>query len=306
MTYDILVFGPVFCDLIFTDLPAMPELGKEIFAEDLTIALGGSAIVAAGLHRLGARVGLIADLGNDPLSKVIWQLLGDWGLERSLISRHPYPLPQVTVALSYPQDRAFVTRFKRPKKRTNLEMMIQKNPTKHLHLCSFLAALESPEAPQIAHAAGATISMDPGWDEEALHHPKLEALIAELDVFLPSRSEICQIAQTDDVDQAARQQISKMQDGKIIIKDGPHGAIGYVSRQAAPIRVPALPITPVDTTGAGDAFDAGFLYALIHNLPINVCMRFGAVCGGLATTAPGGATAFPTLSEVEEWLTKLP
>ena len=61
MKYDVLIYGPLFCDLIFTGLPAMPVLGTELFAEDLTIAIGGSAIVAAGLHRLGARVGLIAD-----------------------------------------------------------------------------------------------------------------------------------------------------------------------------------------------------------------------------------------------------
>ena len=152
----------------------MPELGKEIFAGDLIISPGGSAIVAIGLHRLGAKVGLIADLGSDPLSKLIWEQLGDLGLDRSLITQHPYPLPQVTVALSFPEDRAFVTRFQRPEKYPNLKSILQANPTKHLHLCSFLTALDAPEYPQIAHAAGATISMDPGWDEIALQNTKLK------------------------------------------------------------------------------------------------------------------------------------
>ena len=55
MLYDVLVYGPIFCDLVFTGLPGMPALGTEQYADDLTIAIGGSAIVAAGLHRLGRK-----------------------------------------------------------------------------------------------------------------------------------------------------------------------------------------------------------------------------------------------------------
>jgi sugar/nucleoside kinase (ribokinase family) len=67
-----------------------------------------------------------------------------------------------------------------------------------------------------------------------------------------------------------------------------------------------LPVTPIDTTGAGDAFDAGFVYAFVNGLPLETCMRYGAVCGGLATTAQGGTGGLPTLTEVEAWLSKLP
>ena len=132
----------------------MPELGKEIFAGDFRITPGGSAIVAIGLHRLGARVGLIADLGSDPLSELLWQMLGDLGVDRSLIIRHAYPLPQVTVALSFPEDRAFVTRFQRSDSKPDLKSILLRNPTRHLHLCSFLAALDALESTQIAHQAG--------------------------------------------------------------------------------------------------------------------------------------------------------
>jgi sugar/nucleoside kinase (ribokinase family) len=305
LNFDILVYGPVFCDLIFTDLPDMPELGKEIFAGDFIISPGGSAIVAIGLHRLGAKVGLIADLGSDPLSKIIWEQLGDLGLDRSLITQHPYPLPQVTAALSFPEDRAFVTRFQRPEKNPDLKSILHANPTKHLHLCSFLAALDAPESHQMAHAAGATISMDPGWDEIALQNTKLKNLITELDVFLPSRSELCYITQEENLELAAHQQISQMQNGKLIIKDGSNGAFAKVPGQSKLLHTPALPVNPVDTTGAGDAFDAGFLYAFINNFPLKTCLQYGAICGGLGTTASGGVTALPTLTEVEKWLTKL-
>ncbi|MCB9456829.1 MAG: carbohydrate kinase family protein [Anaerolineaceae bacterium] len=199
---DILVYGPIFCDLVFTGLPEMPRLGTELFADDLTIAIGGSAIVAVGLRRLEARVGLIAELGNDPLSTVARQLLDAERLDRALMREHPHPLPQITVALSFPQDRAFITRFQRPDAPPDLAALLREHPAKHLHICSFLAAFDSPDAVRVAHEAGLTVSLDPGWDEAALRDPRLRDMIAEVDIFMPSESELRFMAGQDDVAEA--------------------------------------------------------------------------------------------------------
>jgi len=305
MTYDVLVYGPLFCDLIFTGLPGLPTLGEEQFADDLTIAIGGSAIVAAGLHRLGARVGLIAELGSDPLSQIARQLLDEIGLDRTLIREHPHPLVQTTVALSFPQDRAFITRFQRPATPPDLPALLRAHPARHLHVSSFLAVFETPDAARIAHDAGLTVSMDPGWDDAALRDPRLHAMIPQLDIFLPSRGELCAIAGTQNTARAALDWMPQTPGGMIIMKDGPRGSIAYLQSGAA-LTQPAIPVTPVDTTGAGDAFDAGFLHAFIQQRPLTDCLRLGSICGGLATTAPGGAVALPTFTEVEQWLSKLP
>ncbi len=304
MKYDILVYGPLFCDLIFTDLPAMPTLGTEIFAGDFTIAIGGSAIVAAALHRLGANVGLIAELGSDPMSQLARALLDQLGIDRRLIREHAHPLPQITVALSTPADRAFITRFQRPHTPPDLAAVLREHPAKHLHVSSFLAVLETPTAAQIAKAAGMTVSMDPGWDETALRDLRVRAMIRDLDVFLPSRSELCWIAETNDAKSALTSLSSIMSSGMIVMKDGKQGAVAH--SKDVHQRVGALPVVPVDTTGAGDSFDAGFLYAFIQGMPLTDCLRYGSVCGALATTAVGGASAAPTLQEVQIWLSKLP
>ena len=303
--YDILVYGPIFCDLIFTDMPGMPVLGAELFAGDFTVTVGGSAIVAAALHKLGARVGLIADLGSDPLSQVACHILDDLGLDRTLIRDHPHPLPHVTVALSFPHDRAFITRFQRPAAPPDLAAILQAHPARHLHVCSFLAALETPNAARLAQAAGMTVSMDPGWDEAALRDPRLLAMIADLDLFMPNESELCHIAGDADVAQAAARVLGMMRGGTLVVKQGATGATALAANQA-PVYAPALPVTPVDTTGAGDAFDAGFLSQSIQGSSLADCMHFGAICGGLSTTAPGGIDALPTLTEVEQWLAKSP
>jgi len=303
MTYDVLVYGPLFCDLIFTGLPEMPKLGTEIFGEDFTITIGGSAIVAAGLQRLGARVGFIADLGNDLLSQAVGQMLDDLEIDRALIRNHPHPLPQVTVALSFPTDRAFVTRFQRPETPVDIATVLEAHPAKHLHISSFLAALENPDAPRLARAAGLTVSMDPGWDETALRDPRLRAMINDLDVFLPSESELCHIAGTDDVEAALVEVSATMKHGQIVLKQGKRGATA-VSRDHRE-SVSALPVDPVDTTGAGDSFDAGFLFRYAQGAALNQCLQYGSVCGALSTTRVGGATAAPTIEEVEKWLSKL-
>lgn len=305
MSYDILVYGPIFCDLIFTDLPGMPELGAELFAGDLAVTVGGSAIVAAGLHKLGAHVGLVADLGSDPFSQVARRILGDLGLDCTLIRTHSYPLPQVTVALSFPQDRAFITRFRRPDTPPDLAAILRDRPAHHLHVCSFLAALETPDAAAHAHAAGMTVSMDPGWDDAALHDSRLAAMIADCDCFLPNEKELCHIAGVEQVEAAAQQTLAYMHGGTIVLKRGAAGVSAFAVAQQ-PRHVATLPVIPVDTTGAGDAFDAGFLYSFIQGAPLEHCLRYGAVCGGLSTTAPGGVGALPTHQEVTEWLAKLP
>jgi len=306
MKFDFLVYGPVFSDLIFNDLDEKPMLGEEIFARDFVFTLGGSAIVAIGLHRLGAKVGLIANLGNDLISRIAWELLGDSGLDRSLIQLLPYPLTQITVALSYPKDRAFITHFQQPDKPIDIVGIVKFQRAKHIHLCSSLTALESSQIAQIAHSIGATVSMDPGWDIDSFNDPNLMNLISELDYFLPSQNELTQITQTEDLQQAAEKILAIMGTGKLVIKTGSDGARLYSNDIEGYLQVPAIPVTAIDTTGAGDSFDAGFLYAVKQNLPLKTCMQYGAICGGLATTALGGATAFPTHSEVKEWLKKSP
>jgi len=299
--YDVLVYGPLFCDLIFTGLPDMPELGKEIFATDFKVTIGGSAIVAVALHRLGAKVGLIAELGNDPISRLAGIVLDDYGIDRTLIRQHDRPLSQVTVALSFPHDRAFVTRFERPDTPPDFAHLLREHPARHLHLSGYMALQETPTAAQMAHEAGLTVSLDSGWDAEALRDCWLRDALGAVDVFMPSRSELCWMSGEDEPDRAQDAMLALMADsGVLVMKDGARGAVacGRGWREHAP----PIAVTPIDTTGAGDSFDAGFIFAWIQGLPLTTCLRYGAICGGLTTTAVGGASAAPTYEEVQKWL----
>ena len=304
--FDVLVYGPIFCDLIFTGLESLPVLGHEIFSKDFTLTIGGSAIVSHGLNRLGARVGLIADIGNDPISNLIWEILEDLKIDRTLIRKHAIPLRKLTLALSYPNDRAFVTYVDRINEPQNFTEIFKQTSAQHLHLCSLLTILDNSNVIQQAHASGLSVSMDPGWEESALAAPEFLKIIKELDIFLPNESEVCQIAGRDQPDRAAEFVFSQMLDGLLVVKQGAKGAVAYSKHSPQGYRTPALPVDPVDTTGAGDSFDAGFLFANLKNQDLKTCMKTGTICGSLSTNRIGGIAGFPTRKEVDNWLQKSP
>lgn len=300
--YDVLVVGRLFCDLIFTGLPDIPRPGQEVFAGQLDVAAGGSFITAAALHRLGLGVGLVADLGNDFFSQVVASLIETEGLDAALIRHHPHPIFQVTVALSFPQDRAFVTKLDPPPNRLNMSDLLARHSARHLHIYSLGAGLSYPNLPHLAHESGFTVSLDCGGVSPSLQAPHTRALVEAVDIFLPSAAEACALTDCQQPEEALRLLTHYVP--TVVVKQGGEGVIAKTGNQTE--QLPALPVMPVDTTGAGDAFDAGFIYAFLKNLSLRDCLRYGAICGGLTTTAPGGATAAPTLKEVQSWLSKLP
>jgi len=121
-------------------------------------------------------------------------------------------------------------------------------------------------------------------------------------VFLPNAAEARRIAGVDDVEAAAlalaRTGAAGRSDGgpTVVVKLGADGALA-ARADGTVLRVPAMPIDPVDTTGAGDSFDAGFLRAWLDGAEIRDCLELGAVCGAMSTRAAGGVDAQPTLAE---------
>jgi sugar/nucleoside kinase (ribokinase family) len=112
-------------------------------------------------------------------------------------------------------------------------------------------------------------------------------------VFLPNAAEACALARTRDAGAAAASMAT--QGGMVAVKLGAEGALGAQGGHL--VRVPAIPVQPVDTVGAGDAFDAGFLYAHLQGWDLEKCLRLGAVCGALSTQAAGGIAGQPTLEQ---------
>ena len=125
-------------------------------------------------------------------------------------------------------------------------------------------------------------------------------LLPMLDIFIPNAREALLITKAANVADALKHltQLCKL----VVIKDGANGAwIGDGENviHAPPVTVPQV----IDTTGAGDCFNAGFLYGhIIEQAPLETCGLYGNICGGLSVTGVGGATHAPTLDQLKNYL----
>ena len=297
-SYDILIPGHYFCDLIFTGIPAFPSLGSEIYCGDLAVVPGGIMNTVIALSRLGVNVGWLGQVGDDFFSRYILERAEAEGVDTSLLIRKNDPARRVTVSLSYPDDRAFIT-YVDPAPKT-VELMfgaLDRVETKHLHFAGLHVEERMPELLQECHARGIRVSMDCQHRDDTLDAPLVRAIIAGADLFMPNRKEAQQLTGAATLD-AALDMLADVTP-TVIIKTGAEGVVARHQGQA--YSVPAIPVTPVDTTGAGDVFNAGFLAALLDGQPFDTCLRWGVYCGSMSTLGPGGSSTAPTRAQVEAW-----
>jgi sugar/nucleoside kinase (ribokinase family) len=298
--FDILIPGSYFCDIIFTGLPGFPALGTELYCDDIAVVTGGVLNSVIALQRLGLKVGWSATIGSDFFSRFALEQIEAEGVDTSLLTRLPGKLRRVTVALSYPQDRAFVTYVDPSPDRSELALdALDRATFRHLHFTSLLTDAQMPGLIERCHAEGVRVSMDCQHRTVTLKDDLVRRTLSRLDIFMPNAVEAQRLTQTNSL-AAALDALAALVPF-VVIKDGANGAVAR--RDGVDYAAPALPITGiVDTTGAGDVFNAGFLAAYLEGRDPAECLRWGNFCGGLSTTAQGGSSNAPTRAQLNEWL----
>lgn len=296
---EILIPGYYYCDLIFTGIPGFPALGTEIYTENLAVVPGGCLNSITALRRLGVNVGWLSELGTDPFSHIIDEWVEREGISRDWLARRDAPFQRVTVALSYPHDRAFVTYYdKAPSLLDRVRQTVEAGECEHLHLTSLLVDPRGPGLLRACRARGIRVTMDCQHRDDTLADPLVRETLSLLDVFMPNATEALRLTGAPDVDTAARALLEYVP--FLVIKDGERGAQAW--RGGEHWQVDALRMAVVDTTGAGDVFNAGFLTAYRSGYDVPTCLQWGNICGGLSTTGYGGTSAAPTRAVVEQYL----
>ncbi len=301
---DIVVVGDINADLILTGLPALPAFRELKYAKGMKFTLGGSsAIFAYNIARLGTAAGFVGKVGKDHVGDFLLETLSSAGVDTSHVVRDMTLPTGICVSMSFPEDYAMVSypgiRESFVLEEIDLDYVKR---ARHLHLSSFYLqpALQRGclELFRFARAEGLTTSLDPDHDPHEQWNSGVQQLLREVDLFLPNETEALRISKTQDLTSAAK--FCDSFGHTTVIKRGRDGA--SVIRAGQIVSAPAFNIQPVDSTGAGDSFNAGFIFQCLHHAPLEKCISWGNACGALSTRALGGIDGFPTSAEVEQFI----
>lgn len=302
----VLVAGDANLDLVLRG-DVVPRFGQaEQLLDGADLVLGSSAgICAAGLARLGVDTALVARVGADVFGARTRELLGEAGVETSAVAVTEEPTG-VSVILSAPDDRAILTLTGALASLTGEDVLtaLESTGAGHLHVASFFLvprlARELPVVLARARERGVTTSLDTNWDPAESWQGVAECL-PHLDVLLPNAQEAVALARSlgEDPADAVAASVSLARRGPlVVVKDGAEG--GFAAHpDGTVVRAAGLVLDVVDTTGAGDSFDAGFLAAWLDGLSLEEAVRWAAVAGSLSTRAAGGTGGQATRDEVE-------
>ena len=295
--FDCVIFEPnaVFFDMVFQGLTQLPVLGEEHFAKKLTIAPGGAFNTAAALSRLGLKVALVAQIGTDFFSRFIEDRLQQEGVETRYMMRRDGEARAITVSLTFPQDRAFVSYLDGKNRFDFPSELLDAKRTKLLFVPHLARDKAVRELMAKARQAGLKVAVDPHLPWGTLADAKLRQTLSLADLLLPNSREACLLTACQTVEEALPKLAPFCQ---VAIKDGPAGALGY--RGGVTARVRSLKSKVLDTTGAGDNFNAGFLSGWLEGADLLECLARGNACGGLSVRTAGGAEGAPSRAEMEE------
>jgi ribokinase len=323
---DVLVVGDANPDLVLRGdvRPRFGQAEQLLSAADLVLG-GSAAITAAGCARLGLRTALLAGVGDDVFGAFTRERLAERGVRTTALRTVPQIPTGLSVILSTIGDRAILTLpgtipTVRPGDVTDAHLA----STRHLHVASLFLQPELAgglvDIFARARAMGVSTSLDTNWDPSE-RWDSVMAILAETDFFLPNAAELLAVTgrvptRDDAPDRDAPHGEARDRDAPdgdapdceaaaaelvaagttVVLKDGPRGARAWWP--GGDCAAPGMPVEVVDTTGAGDSFNAGFLAGHLAGLPMPQAVAWAAMAGSLSTRAAGGTDAQATLDEL--------
>lgn len=301
--YDILALGELNVDLLLNHIAGFPEVGKEIFAKDMTLTLGSStAIFAANAASIGAKVSFLGMIGKDNFGDLVKSSLQQRGVDTSNLIEVESAATGLTAILNYDNDRANVTYP------GAMSIMGVKDidpaviaSAKHVHVSSiFLQETlhkEILDIVKLIKSQGVTLSMDVQFDPDEKWEFDYKAILPLVDIFMPNEQELMCLTGKDSVEAAI--EVIKPYINVAVIKMGTKGSL-LVTKDSERLLPATLNENVVDAIGAGDSFNSGFITAFVQGNDLEYCQYLGNLTGAVNTTAAGGTGAFTSKQAVEE------
>jgi sugar/nucleoside kinase (ribokinase family) len=282
---ELLFAGSVFCDLVFAGVPT-PDPGGEVFARAFRLTPGGVANRAVAASRLGTRTALLSALGDDPLGRELAVLLAaEPELDLTWLTTRPGWQTPVTVSLTGAHEREFIT-YQEPD-----APLCWGGDRPRVGATHVGVAHELPDWVSRLRAEGTVVYGGVGWDSTGAWSGEVLERLGQVDVFVPNDLEAMRYTRTDTPAAAARALGRHV--GLAIVTCGSRGVLAFDRDADRLVEVPAVRVTALDPTGAGDVFVASFMASHPLGWPLEQRLALATLCASLSVRTLGGAASAP-------------
>ena len=288
--------GATNVDLLYEDMPKIPDVGEEIYTDKFSCQLGGGLpATLINISRLGIEAKIATELGCDMFSEFASQQYRKNNVEPMNIYKGDAIPLNITSAIILKGDRSFITYGKGSIEPDDEAKESFYNMAHGAKIC-----LMQPggfiDVYKKLKSEGTLMVLDMGWDEN-MSVEKYADLLETADIYTPNRKEALRItgaANENDAADALRKYFDR-----VIVKVDKDGCIGIDNGESFFVKS-VEKFKNKDSTGAGDAFLAGLCYGLFYDYPLKDCIEFGNTTGGKAVTAVGALSAYVTEKELLE------
>ncbi len=293
--------GSTNVDLLYQGFDRLAGVGEELYCKDFSLQLGGGLpATLINLGRLGIETKIATELGNDIFSSFAKDKFIENGVApTNLYEGNKIPL-NITSAIILPKDRTFYSYGKGSIEPDEKAMETFYNIATGSKICMMQLGGFLPVYKKLKEE-GTILVLDTGWDDE-MSSEKYDEYLTVADYYTPNRKEALRITGTDNEKEAAYA-LKKYFD-RVVVKVDADGCIGIDGDDY--FFCPSIEeFKNVDSTGAGDAFLAGFMYGLFYDYPLKDCIEYGNITGGKAVTAVGALSGYVTEKELLEYKSRI-
>ncbi len=308
--FDVICLGIMVADVLARPVRRLPARGTLDVVERMELHTGGCAVnTGIALAKLGVRTAVMGKVGEDGFGDYIINTLHHYHIDTAGVLRDRVANTSATMVMIGPDgERSFIHYLG-----ANAELraadidpaLLARGRILHIAGHNLMSKFDGADAATILQAArqrGVATSLDTAWDSTGRWFSLIEPCLPHVDYFVPSFEEASRIAGRSDPAEVARFFLNygmKL----VALKMGEQGC--YVTDGREAVRLLAYPVTPVDTTGAGDAFAAGFLAGVIQGWDLARTARFANAVGAMCVTAIGATSGVKSLDETMAFLQKM-
>lgn len=281
--FDVCVVGSANLDLVAI-VERLPGPGETVAGSSYHEYPGGKGLnQAVAAARSGARVAFVGAVGHDAAAGVLLGVMRADGIDTEHVARVDAPSGRALIEVTHAAENSIVVVAG-----ANDCVTAHSLPAARVVLSQLEVPVPAIErAFGAARAAGATTVLNPAPAKELP-----DTLLALCDIVVPNEHEVALLGGVD--------RLRSLGARAVVVTLGSRGAEVFTAEGVR--RIDPFPVTPVDTTGAGDTFSGSLCARLASGHPLDEALRFAAAAGALCTTRAGAVPSIPRLDEVRSLL----